>query len=189
MAGLTVVIVETHDVSTLEHLVRAAAWGLVAVVVLATLAQPGGPLAPRAFAGEALVVTGAVDGLEPGRTGSLTLTVANPSTRPVVVRRLQARVVGSGSPLCGPDKLTVTPWAGELAVPEGGTGSADLALVVADDGACAGVTWQLSYSAAGRAVARPAAGGRVRRRPQQPLPWCSESCYASALAGRAALGR
>lgn len=133
--------------TALQHLARAAAWLVVALVVVGTLVQPGGPLAQTAFAAEALVVTGAADGLQSGRPGTLTLTISNPTSEPAVVRRLDARVTGGGSTDCGTGHLTVTPWTGELLVPAGGAASADLSLAVAADAACSGQTWDLEYDA------------------------------------------
>jgi P pilus assembly chaperone PapD len=134
--------------TALRLLGRAAAWLVLAVVGLALLGQPGGPLGPPAFAASPLEVTGQVGDLTPGTPGRLTLTVTNPGPVEVVVAELTAQVASGGGEGCGTESLTVAPWTGRLAVPAQAAASVELEVLVVDSPTCAGQTWVLEYAAA-----------------------------------------
>lgn len=128
--------------TALGTLARGACWAVVAVVVLALLTGPGGLLGPSlAQASDALTLRGDVRDLVPGGHGSLTVTVENPLSSPVKVRRIAVEVVDGGR--C----LTVEPFAGALPVASHGTASVPLRVDVAADPGCAERTWTLRYSA------------------------------------------
>lgn len=119
----------------------AASWVVAGGIVLAPLA--GAPGSGAAFAGDALVVSGDVADLVPGRPAPLVLTVDNPGAEPVVVRTLDAAVSG-GSSGCA---LEVTPWSGRLVVPARGQATQQLTATPSAGADCTGVAWSLSYRA------------------------------------------
>jgi hypothetical protein len=134
-------------VSAAWNVARGAAWIVVCVLVLALLARPGGRFGVPALADDGLLLAGSVENLEPGTQGVLALTVTNPRTTAVTVRRLSAEVTGGGSADCGVEHLAVDAWTGELSVPARGRAVAALPLRVAADDACRGQTWSLRYEA------------------------------------------
>ena len=92
--------------------------------------------------GPELHITGNVTGLEPGRVGALVLTVHNPGSAAVPVHRLTT-AVQSAAPGCA---LSVAAWSGLVQVPAGGSVSRSVEVRVAGS-RCAGVSWELAYTA------------------------------------------
>jgi hypothetical protein len=126
----------------------AAVLAVMAVIGLSWGAQDvllsvSGPSDP------AVTITGTVDGLTPGRTTTLHLTLRNPGSReaPITV----VRAVPTDSPRCAASYVTTGDWHGAIVVPA--NGSADVALPITVSATlparCAGAAWRLDYSAQG----------------------------------------
>lgn len=127
---------------------RSVAWALSAVVVVATLAAPGSPLAvlQAAASTQPLVLSGDIAGLVPGAPASLVLTVRNPGSEPALVSALAARIAAAPGG-CPADALDIGAWRGRLAVPAHGSASATLPVVLSSaHPACSGASWSLEYS-------------------------------------------
>jgi hypothetical protein len=126
---------------------RVLAWAAVALLFAALLWAPGGPLGPGlARAAEALVLSGDVEGLTPGQSAPLRLTVGNPTDQQVVVHAVTTAVSGGG-PGCDAGRLVVPAWSGTLAVPAHGSADVELIASLAAGAACEGREWHLEYAA------------------------------------------
>jgi hypothetical protein len=96
---------------------------------------------------QGFTIRGSVDGISPGSTGHLTLTVGNPGGSPLRVTSLDA-TAGSADPGCGVGELHVTPWSGSILVPahRSAAQTLDVQLSVSPPQACDGTSFPLSYS-------------------------------------------
>jgi hypothetical protein len=112
--------------------------------------QTGGALASRTSPGS-FRIGGTVDGLYPGDSTELVLTVTNPQHFAIVVTTIST-TVESPSAGCGAPNLTVAGFTGHLLV--GAHGSAQLtvpvALSYAAPDACQGALFPLQYSGLAR---------------------------------------
>jgi len=98
--------------------------------------------------GQAFTISGGTDGLYPGNTAPLTLTLANPNSENIRVTEITVSVVGTTDPFCAASNLKTNDYDGSpLLVPANGTTSITLPITLlrrAPD-ACQGATFSLSY--------------------------------------------
>jgi hypothetical protein len=103
--------------------------------------DPGNDPAATSF-----LVSGAVDGLAPGVTRTLSLTLSNPSDSAISVQSVTV-AVGDGRGGCAGSNVSVGPLTGPVFV--AGRGTAEVALPVtmlgSAPGACQGSTFLLTY--------------------------------------------
>jgi hypothetical protein len=143
---------------------RAALLGTAVAAVFASVGVAGGssdiPLsgtgaavgastlaAHRTASGANFVITGNVEGLFPGASRSLVLSVSNPEPFTIVVTSITT-TVGSPSLQCPGTLMTVTPFSGKRSVPAHGAGQVTVtaSLHHSAPNACQGVTFPFHYS-------------------------------------------
>ncbi|HZQ77990.1 MAG TPA: hypothetical protein VFE55_11710 [Acidimicrobiia bacterium] len=97
-------------------------------------------------AAQSFVVSGDVDGLAPGVTRTLSLTLSNPNDGAISVRSLTV-TVGDGRGGCTAGNVEVGPWAGPVLVPGRGRAAVSLPVTMLDSapGVCQGATFPLTY--------------------------------------------
>ncbi|MFN2523658.1 MAG: hypothetical protein ABR614_10165 [Mycobacteriales bacterium] len=122
----------------------SSALASAAVVIAALVVVVGSPRWGSAAAdGPALRLSGGIESLMPGGSADLVITVRNPGTHAVEVSRITARVTGASGG-CAASALDITPWAGSLAVPAGGSAVAPLRVSLS--AGCEGSSWSLAYA-------------------------------------------
>ncbi len=131
----------------------------VVVLVLMTLLTG----TSAASAAETFPITGAVDGLAPGVTRSLLLTVDNPFDFEITVTELSA-TAESADAGCGAANLTVEPFEGSLPVAANASAHQPLAVTMAPDAppACEDAIWPLAFSGSAVAADGSLIGGEGR---------------------------
>ena len=110
----------------------------------------GGALQSRAGsagAKQGFGISGSADGLYPGASRSLTLTVTNPFPFSIVVTTIST-TVSAASSTCGATNLSVATFAGQLSVQAKGTSQTNVTATMAHGApnACQGVSFPLQYS-------------------------------------------
>jgi hypothetical protein len=109
-------------------------------------AHPPSPPSPPSPSTTSFTIAGDVTGLYPGATRSLTLTVTDRRTFPILVTSITT-AVGGGRPGCPAADLRVGPFTGGVSV--AGEGSAQVVVTVSmlrsAPNACQGAVFPLSY--------------------------------------------
>src|SRR5215208_7086702 len=92
------------------------------------------------------VVSGQVEGLRPGGTLPMVLTVRNPNSVAIRVTRLTVTAAAAAAG-CPASSLTLPNWTGSLQVPKDGTASltVNVTLKATASNACQGARWPLTY--------------------------------------------
>ena len=118
----------------------------VGVLTVGALSMVGATPPPNANAHRHFVVSGRVEGLRPGATRPLALTVENPNSVPIRVTSITV-AAGAAGPGCPGSSLVLPRWTGSLAVPKRGTASlsVDVRLLGGAPDACQGAVWPLTY--------------------------------------------
>ena len=120
----------------------------VGVLSVGALSMAGATPQPNANANghRDFVVSGRVEGLRPGGTRPLALTVENPNSVAIRVTSITV-AAGAARPGCPGSSLVVPRWTGSLAVPRRGTASVsvDVRLPGSAPDACQGAVWPLTY--------------------------------------------
>ncbi len=101
--------------------------------------------------GAPITLSGSVEGLVPGAARDLTVTIANPNPKPLVVGEVTT-AVASPDKACPATTLTAAPLAAPVAVPAQSTASGRIPVTLAADApsACQGVRFALRFSVVGR---------------------------------------
>lgn len=101
--------------------------------------------------GAPITLSGSVEGLVPGAARDLTVTIANPNPKPLVVGEVRT-AVASPDKACPATTLTAAPLAAPVAVPAQSTASGRIPVTLAADApsACQGVRFALRFSVVGR---------------------------------------
>ena len=101
--------------------------------------------------GAPITLSGSVEGLVPGAARDLSVTIANPNPKPLVVGEVTT-AVASPDKACPATTLTAAPLAAPVAVPAQSTASGRIPVTLAADApsACQGVRFALRFSVVGR---------------------------------------
>lgn len=140
--------------------------------------------------GSPLTLSGSVEGLTPGAARSLSVTIANPNGKPVVVASV-ATSVTTPSGTCPVTALTVGDLAAPVTVPAAGSAAGTLPVRLAADApdACQGATFALRFSATGRGegslvTAAPQAPGRTTAPTAPPATAAPSGRYRTVVVKR-----
>lgn len=97
-------------------------------------------------------IAGRAVGLYPGATLPLVLSVTNPQSFSITVTSISTAVTG-GTARCRDDEIAVSPFAGELVVPQSGSASTTVSVAMTHSApnGCQGATFTFEYSGSGRA--------------------------------------
>jgi len=108
-------------------------------------------LAPNTATPGSFRIDGTVGGLYPGLSTPLVLRVTNPQAFAIVVTSITTMVNNAGA-VCPASYLSVSAFAGQLAVPAHGSATTPVlaSLATSTPDACTGATCALVYSGAGR---------------------------------------
>lgn len=123
----------------------------------AIAAGTGMAIAASDFAGPAgeqgapITLSGSVEGLHPGAARDLTVTIANPNAKPLVVREVTTSV-DSPAEACPATALTAAPLAAPVTVPAQSSASGRIPVTLSADApaGCQGVRFALRFAAVGR---------------------------------------
>ena len=120
----------------------------VGLLSIGALSLAGATPPPQANANghQEFVVSGRVEGLRPGGTRSLALTVQNPNSVAIRVTSITV-AAGTARPGCPGSSLVLPQWTGSLPVAQRGTASlsVNVRLPAGAPDACQGATWPLTY--------------------------------------------
>lgn len=123
----------------------------------AIAAGSGMAIAASDFAGPAgeqgapITLSGSVEGLVPGAARDLTVTIANPNAKPLVVSEVTTSV-DSPAEACPATALTAAPLAAPVTVPAQSSASGRIPVTLSADAptGCQGVRFALRFAAVGR---------------------------------------
>lgn len=123
----------------------------------AIAAGTGMAIAASDFAGPAgeqgapITLSGSVEGLHPGAARDLTVTIANPNAKPLVVSDVTTSV-DSPAEACPATALTAAPLAAPVTVPAQSSASGRIPVTLSADApaGCQGVRFALRFAAVGR---------------------------------------